>query len=93
MQLEQFERALEDFGRATLDVDLMVFSTYDHKGWAYAAQGRQERAIYEFDLAIRFDLGYPDAYQHRGLVYQKLGKTKEYERDFQKARELGYEGP
>jgi Tfp pilus assembly protein PilF len=43
------------------------------------------------DEAIRLNPQYADAYYGRGMVYKKLGKTKEAELDFQKAKKLGYE--
>ena len=48
-------------------------------------------AIYDYDEAIRVDSEYAKAYNNRGLTYQSLGKVEEAERDFQKAKELGYE--
>ena len=42
----------------------------------------------EFDEAIRLDPQYAIAYNNRGLAYQSLGKTKEAELDYQKAKEL-----
>ena len=43
-----------------------------------------------YDEAIRLDPEYAKAYNNRGLTYQSLGQVEEAERDFQKAKELGY---
>ena len=52
--------------------------------------GQYERAIQDYDEAIRLNPQYVYAYNNRGLTYQSLGKVEEAERDFQKAKELGY---
>ena len=39
---------------------------------------------------IRLNPQNAKAYNNRGLTYQSLGKVEEAERDFQKAKELGY---
>ena len=47
-------------------------------------------AIQEYDEAIRLERQDADAYYKRGLAHEALGKTIEAERDFAKAKELGY---
>ena len=42
------------------------------------------------DEAIRIDPTYAVAYNNRGVAYQSLGERELAERDFQKAKELGY---
>ena len=59
------------------------------RGDSYAEEGLYERAIQEYDEAIRLERNYGDAYYKRGLAYEALGKTIEAERDFAKAKELG----
>ena len=56
---------------------------------SYAEEGLYERAIQEYDEAIRLERDHARAYYHRGLAYEALGKTIEAERDFAKAKELG----
>ncbi len=53
--------------------------------------GQYERAIHEYDEAIRFERNTTYAYYKRGLAYEALGKTIEAERDFAEAKELGYD--
>ena len=49
-----------------------------------------EQAIQNYGEAIMLDPTFTKAYIKRGLAYEALGKTKEAELDFQKAKELGY---
>jgi tetratricopeptide (TPR) repeat protein len=57
--------------------------------WAYNNLGQYERAIQDYDEAIRLNPQVAMLYYNRGGSYEALGKTKEVERDFQKAKELG----
>ena len=61
------------------------------RGDSYAEEGLYERAIQEYDEAIRLERGDTDAYYKRGIAYQGLGEDERAERDFQKAKELGYD--
>jgi Flp pilus assembly protein TadD len=54
--------------------------------------GRHERAIQDYDEAIRINPENANAYYGRGLAYGELGKSVESERDIQKAKFLGYDG-
>ncbi len=38
------------------------------------------------------DSEYAEAYYNRGISYESIGKQMEAERDYAKAKELGYEG-
>ena len=60
------------------------------RGDSFAEEGLYERAIQEYDEAIRLERNHLEAYYKRGLAYEALGKTIEAERDFAKAKELGY---
>ena len=55
------------------------------RGDSYAEEGLYERAIQEYDEAIRLERQEADAYYKRGLAHEALGKTKEASRDFEKA--------
>ena len=50
-----------------------------------------EQAIQNYGEAIRLEPQVGEGYHYRGLAYEEMGKTKEAERDFAKAKELGYE--
>ena len=55
------------------------------RGDSYAEEGLYERAIHEYDEAIRLERQEADAYYKRGLAHEALGKAKEASRDFEKA--------
>ena len=65
--------------------------TYFEKGNDYFKQGDYQKAIEQYDEAIRLDPQDALAYYNRGVAYDNLGKTIEAERDFAKAKELGYD--
>ena len=51
--------------------------------------GQYEQAIHDYDEAIRLDPTNARTYHDRGSSHRLLGNSKEAERDFQKAKELG----
>ena len=55
------------------------------RGDSYAEEGLYERAIQEYDEAIRLERQEADAYYKRGFAHEALGKAKEASRDFEKA--------
>ena len=59
------------------------------RGDSYAEEGLYERAIQEYDEAIGLERQEADAYYKRGLAHEALGKAKEAERDFEKAKDFG----
>ena len=56
----------------------------------YRNLGQFERAIQDFGEAIRLNPQQAEAYYTRGAVYGVIGKSIEAERDFAKAKDLGY---
>ena len=64
-------------------------SAYITRGGAYYDLGQYERAIQDYNEAIRLDPKDADAYYNRGIAYGKLGRSVEAERDIAKAEEIG----
>ena len=71
------------------DNDLEAAALVD-SGYEYNSLGQYERAIQDFDEAIRLNPQDANAYYNRGLAYGDLGKRVESERDIRKAKELRY---
>ena len=63
---------------------------YMNRGNAYGKLGKRQRAIQDYDEAIRLNPQFASAYNNRSVAYQSLGKRKLAERDFQKVKERGY---
>jgi len=60
------------------------------RGYAYYNLGQHQRAIQDFNEAIRIDPQHAYAYYMRGLVNQALGNNSAANRDFIKSSDLGY---
>jgi tetratricopeptide (TPR) repeat protein len=55
---------------------------YDHRQY--------EEALAAYDQAIRLDPNYADAYNKKGYTLKRLGKEKEAQQAYARARQLGY---
>ena len=66
------------------------FGTPFQTGSDYSDTGDYEKAVLNFDESIRLNPKNASAYYKRGIAYQGLGEDERAERDFQKAKELGY---
>jgi len=62
---------------------------YYNRGIAYNELDQYQRAIKDYNEAIRLQPDDVDAYYNRGVVYLKQGNNKPGCRDAQKACELG----
>ena len=61
---------------------------YNNRGVAYHLQGQYQRAIQDFDQAIRLQPDNAIAYNNRGGDYGRMGQTQRAILDFDKAIEL-----
>ena len=84
----RYQSAIKDFDAA---IRLNPQSdAYYNRGVAYRKLGQFERAIEDYEEAIRLDPQYAEAYYLSGAAYGAIGKSVEAERDFAKAKGLGY---
>jgi tetratricopeptide (TPR) repeat protein len=51
------------------------------------------KAISEYNQAIKSQPNFAAAYYNRGITYQQLGKSAKAQADFDKAKQLRYTGP
>ena len=58
---------------------------YDLRGIAESKSGRQERAIADYDRALRVDPNYAAAYMNRAIAYEKMGNLERAMADFDHA--------
>jgi lipoprotein NlpI len=84
----QFDRAIQDFDRATA-IDADYPDAFNSRGIAYSGMGQYARAIDDFDQAVRLDPNYAIAFYNRGLARQNLGRMTEAAQDFAKAQQVG----
>ncbi len=59
-----------------------------NRGIAYSDKGDQDRAITEYDQAIRLDPNYVSAYNNRGNSYNRKGEYRRALQDYDKALQL-----
>ena len=59
-----------------------------HLGIAYLQQGEYEKSLEKLNRALEADSKYPPTYNALGLLYQKLGKSAEAEKNFKHALSL-----
>lgn len=89
-RLQSGRVAIEDYGDAIrLNLPpLYMGYAYHNRGIAYAEFGQYERAIEDFDWAIRLDPQYASAYHNRGVAYYHLGQYDLAIEDYDKAIKL-----
>jgi len=91
------KQAIDDFYKA-IELD-QSFAANAHKKCGdvhlqrasyKGTQSQYEKAIQEYDKAIKFNPNDDESYYNRGKCYQALGYTEQAQADFEKAKELGY---
>jgi tetratricopeptide (TPR) repeat protein len=76
-QIEQFDRAREDYQRA-IAIDPQLSDMYIHRGITFGKTGNFRQSIVSLTEGIRLVPGNPDGYFNRGIGYLQQG-------DFEKA--------
>ena len=90
MQLESYDRAMEEFCRA-IDNKNNFSEAYYNRGILWRRLDQLDDALADFDLAIAFNKCFAVAYQNRGYLQLAMGNREEAQKDFDQARELGFE--
>ena len=90
--LEKYNEAIQDYNKA-IELNPNYASTYYNRGWLYQNRlGKIDLAIQDYSKFISLNPNYLWAYQNRGLCYQALGDAVKAQADFEKAKQLGYNG-
>ena len=64
---------------------------YCGRGAGYHKKGEYDKAVADYNEAIRLDPKDGQAYYGRGLAYEEKGDKTNAEKDFAQAKQLGYE--
>ena len=66
---------------------------YNNRGVAFLRAGAVDRALADFDVALRLDVQHGPAYNNRGNAFLMLGRCDEAIADYGKALEMGLTNP
>jgi len=80
-------QAITDCTRA-IELNPKDAAAYHSRGFAYAKQGKYDRAIADFNRSSKLNPNLVDAYYDRGVVYQELGEKEKAITDFRRCLEL-----
>jgi tetratricopeptide (TPR) repeat protein len=76
-------------GSERLSLDHSTSDYYSARGFSYHGKKDYDRAIADYDEAIRLYPDRPTTIKNRGLAYQAKGDTERANADFEKAKQLG----
>ena len=88
--------AFENYSQAILDFNQAIkfkptdAGKYLGLGLAHAGLQDYKKAIENCNKAIKLNSNFAAFYELRGYCYQEFGKKTDAEKDFAKAKELGY---
>ena len=93
---KKYDAAIKDFSRA-VKLNPNLYKSYSNRGIAYYELKNYDAAIKDFSKAIELTPNtyyylVGSAYYWRGKCYEQLGNNAQAQVDFDKAKELGYNG-
>lgn len=62
---------------------------YTNRGLAYGKKGQFDRAIQDYDQALRLNPRHPNAYVNRGVSYERKGQHDRALQDYKRANAMG----
>jgi tetratricopeptide (TPR) repeat protein len=71
-------------------LDPKYATAYRNRGVTYENKGEHDKAIADFNEAIRLDPKVADSYYGRGVAHGKKGDRAKAEEDFEQAKKLGF---
>ena len=78
----------QDKAKVVTPVPNLTHEEYLMRGDDYCDLGQYEKAVQDYDEAIRLNPQFAVAYNNRGVAYEWLGQKEKAYRDFAKAWEL-----
>ena len=84
-EIQNYERAIEDFTAAIALKPKRLAMAYNNRGNAYFMKGDDKTAIENYTRALDIDSEYAAAYTARGLLHEKSGNLKKARADYDAA--------
>ncbi|MHB8862744.1 MAG: tetratricopeptide repeat protein [Pirellulaceae bacterium] len=91
-RLGRHREALADLDKA-IELNPMNAKAYNNRGFIRMMSESFQQAIVDFNRAIALRPDYGVAYYNRGVAHRKLGDRAKADRDFAKAKSVGYQVP
>ena len=91
MHISKYDNAVADYSKA-IELDSNFENAYFNRGFVEMIQKNFKQAAEDFTRYIALVPNDYDAYNKRGICYQALGETEKAVADFEKAKQLGYNG-
>ena len=85
-----YDLAIGDYTKA-ISLKPQFADAYNNRGLLYAAKGEDQKAIADFFMCATINPKEPKCYVNRGRFYRSFGRYALAHRDFQRAKELGWE--
>jgi tetratricopeptide (TPR) repeat protein len=93
--VERYQRTIEHLRdnndlQEAIKLNTNLGLAYNNRGSAYFQLGRVEKSIEDYDRAIRRSPRSAEFYAIRALAYEVVNRDAEARRDFERAKEMGF---